>query len=74
MYQASVDKLWLVLAAVSSWFDRVVIDGLANGLGFNLQKTSGTVRLLQNGRVQVYVAVLAFGVVIVTLLALYALV
>jgi NAD(P)H-quinone oxidoreductase subunit 5 len=73
IYQVSVDKIWLVLAKVSSWFDRTFIDGIANGVGFNLQKTSATLRLLQNGRVQVYVAVLAFGVVMVTLLALYGL-
>ena len=47
-----------------------VVDGIANGAGFTAEEGGGLLRVIQNGRVQWYAAVLfiatiAFGAVLV---------
>jgi len=59
-----VNKVLLGSAAVLAWIDTNVVDGLANGVAATGRWSGSTLRLLQNGQVQVYGAVGFLGVVI----------
>ncbi len=52
------------LAHVLAWFDRYVIDGLINLLGYGTLEGGARVRRLQTGRIQDYVLAVAVGVLI----------
>ncbi len=71
MYGAFVDKVYLVFAEASARFDKGFIDGIVNWTGTSVMGTGGALRKLQTGKVQTYVAVVAFSVVILTLLLMY---
>jgi NADH-quinone oxidoreductase subunit L len=53
------------------WFDRVVIDGAANGVAYITAGTGRMVRKLQNGQLQMYGLFAAAGIIIIVVLALF---
>ncbi|MPN07396.1 hypothetical protein SDC9_154666 [bioreactor metagenome] len=53
-----------------AWFDRHVIDGAMNGLGWLTTRTSGAVRGFQSGSVQWYAWVFLLGTLLITILAI----
>lgn len=70
-----VDRLWeglyrgalLRLAGVIGWFDRYVIDGVMNGLGYAAIALGAGVRRLQSGLIRDYAFAVAVGVVLLAL-------
>ena len=54
----SVGRLGILLGDLLAGFDRFVVDGLVNGVGWVSDQAGYIARLLQNGRVQTY---LLFG-------------
>ena len=54
-------KLGLVISEGAGLFDRYVIDGVVNGLGWLTQKTSARLRPMQTGDVQTYGLVMVGG-------------
>jgi NADH-quinone oxidoreductase subunit L len=48
-----------------SWFDRTVIDGAVNGVGFVSRVVGGGVRRIQTGYVRSYALSVLFGAVLV---------
>jgi NAD(P)H-quinone oxidoreductase subunit 5 len=70
-YSGIVRHFYLPFAQGSSLFDRGVIDGLANGTGRWVASAGGTLRQMQTGRIQTYVAILFFGLVVLALIYFY---
>ena len=52
----------MLIAQMSAAFDKVVIDGVVNGVGSITSGTGGLIRRLQTGRIQTYVTVLGLSV------------
>jgi proton-translocating NADH-quinone oxidoreductase chain L len=71
IYQAFVDRVYLVFARGSAEFDRGGIDGVVNGTGRAVIGSGYALRELQSGKVQTYIAVMFFSVVTLTLLLFY---
>ncbi len=85
LYRASLNKFWLdevwmfvtrrvIFRGVSTpvaWFDRHVVDGAMNGMGWVTQRASFAIRGLQSGRVQFYAWVFVLGTLVITLWALF---
>jgi NADH-quinone oxidoreductase subunit L len=53
-----------------AWFDRNVVDGFFNFLGWGVQKTSESIKGFQSGRVQQYTYVFLLGIIIIVIIAL----
>jgi NADH-quinone oxidoreductase subunit L len=72
---SAVDRLWelgyrkvlLGLGAVVGWFDRYVIDGLMNALGYGAIEVGSRARGLQTGLVRDYAYAIALGFVVLAL-------
>jgi NADH-quinone oxidoreductase subunit L len=77
LYRASFAKWWFDdindflfvrvggrFAAAIWWFDRVVVDGTVNGIGFVTVETGEVLRRIQTGRVQNYALGIAFGLIL----------
>jgi proton-translocating NADH-quinone oxidoreductase chain L len=62
VYQGLVEGGFMLIAQASSAFDRLVIDGVVNGVGCITSGTGGLLRRLQTGRIQTYVTVLGLSV------------
>jgi NADH:ubiquinone oxidoreductase subunit 5 (subunit L)/multisubunit Na+/H+ antiporter MnhA subunit len=73
LYQGFVDRIYMVFANSSARFDRGAIDGAVNLAGRSVMTSGNTLKLLQNGKVQAYVAVLFFSVVVLSLVLIYTL-
>lgn len=73
LYLGIVNRLYLVWANASAALDRAGIDGLVNRVGRAAISSGDGVRLLHTGQIQHYVAVIFFGVAILTLLFVYGL-
>lgn len=63
IYQGLVEGGFLLIAQISAVFDKVLIDGVVNGVGALTMGTGTVLRRLQSGRIQTYVTVLGFSVV-----------
>jgi len=63
-------KLLFLKARFASLFDRVVIDGIVDGTAFSVRMVGFLVRKLQTGRVQAYISLAVFILVIVIWIAL----
>ncbi|MFO0690306.1 MAG: NADH-quinone oxidoreductase subunit L [Myxococcota bacterium] len=74
----AVDRVWVFafehgLAAVAraaGWFDRYVVDGLVNLVGYATLALGGRLRRLQTGDVRDYVYAVALGAVVLVVLGL----
>jgi NAD(P)H-quinone oxidoreductase subunit 5 len=71
LYQAFVEKVYLLFAEGSAAFDRNGIDGLVNWTGRTVVNSGYGLRQLQSGQVQSYIAILFFSVVALSLLLFY---
>ncbi len=71
LYQATVIRLHDLLAALSDWFDRWIIAGVAvRGTHGTTELVGRALRLLQTGNLQTYAFLFALGVALVLYLAL----
>lgn len=70
-YKAFVDKVYLVFANASAAFDKNQIDGLVNLAGTSVMSGGNALRLLQNGKVQTYIAFLFWGMCVVGLFVMF---
>jgi NADH-quinone oxidoreductase subunit L len=71
LYEATVIRLHDLLAAVSDWFDRWIIAGVAvRGTHGTTELVGRALRLLQTGNLQTYAFLFAIGVALVLYLAL----
>ena len=77
LYRASLNKWWFDelndllfiriggrVAAVLWWFDRTIVDGTVNGVGFVTRDAGGGLRRIQTGRVQNYALGIAIGLLV----------
>jgi NADH:ubiquinone oxidoreductase subunit 5 (subunit L)/multisubunit Na+/H+ antiporter MnhA subunit len=71
LYQGFVDRVYLVFANASATFDRGVIDGLVNTAGKTVADSGYALRQLQTGKVQTYIAVIFFSVLVLSLFYIY---
>jgi proton-translocating NADH-quinone oxidoreductase chain L len=62
VYQGLVEGGFLLIAQASATFDKLVIDGVVNGVGCLTAGTGTLLRRLQTGRIQTYVTVLGLSV------------
>lgn len=76
-----IDEVWMfvtksiIFKGISqpiAWFDRHVIDGAMDGLGWVTEKSSNAIKGLQSGRIQLYAWVFVAGTLIIAVLALFA--
>lgn len=70
-YQGFVDRVYLAFAQASASFDRGAIDGAVNLTGRSVMSSGYGLRYLQSGKVQMYIAVMFFSVVSLSLLLFY---
>ncbi len=71
IYAGFVRNVYLVFADASARFDKGFIDGIVNLTGSSVMGTGAALRKLQTGKVQSYVTVIFFSVVVLTLLLMY---
>lgn len=71
IYTGFVDKVYLAFAKLSAKFDRTAIDGMVNWTGSSVMSSGRSIGLLQSGRLQTYITVLFFGVLVLSLLMYY---
>jgi NADH-quinone oxidoreductase subunit L len=77
LYRASLNKWWFDdlnhllfiviggrIAAAMWWFDRVVVDGTVNGIGWLTRTAGGGLARVQTGRVQNYALGIALGLLV----------
>jgi proton-translocating NADH-quinone oxidoreductase chain L len=64
IYQGLVEGGLLLIAQASSSFDKVVIDGVVNGVGSITSGTGSLLRRLQTGRIQTYVTLLGLSILV----------
>jgi NADH-quinone oxidoreductase subunit L len=77
LYRASVNKWWFddlnhvlfvviggAVANGAAWFDRVIVDGIVNGIGSVTRRTGGELARVQTGRVQNYALGIAVGLIV----------
>ncbi len=77
LYRASLNKWWFDelndllfiriggrVAAFLWWFDRTIVDGAVNGVGFVTRDAGGGLRRIQTGRVQNYALGIAIGLIV----------
>jgi NADH-quinone oxidoreductase subunit L len=77
LYRASVNKWWFddinhILFVViggwiangAAWFDRVVVDGIVNGIGGVTRRAGSDLARVQTGRVQNYALGIALGLIV----------
>ncbi|MFH0702277.1 MAG: NADH-quinone oxidoreductase subunit L [bacterium] len=67
LYYGFINIIFLPVAALLSWFDKNIIDGIVNFIAFITKLLGSLLRLLQNGNVQTYVTILFGGFVIITM-------
>jgi NAD(P)H-quinone oxidoreductase subunit 5 len=72
-YQAFVDKVYLWFANASASFDKGQIDGVVNSAGQSVMSSGVGLSRLQTGKVQAYIAVLFYGVCVLSLVLMYVL-
>lgn len=65
LYNQVVVKTGFALAAVLDWFDRNVVDGIVNTVGFVVQQSAQALRLTQTSFVRSYALAMALGAVVV---------
>jgi NADH-quinone oxidoreductase subunit L len=78
LYRASLNKWWFddlnhvlfvvvggAIANASAWFDRVVVDGIVNGIGSVTRRAGGGLATIQTGRVQNYALGIALGLLVI---------
>ena len=85
LYTASLNKFWfdeiyifvtkkIIFAYISrpvAWFDRHIVDGTMNGVGWIVTASSSRIKELQSGQVQQYGYVFVTGVLALVLLFIY---
>jgi proton-translocating NADH-quinone oxidoreductase chain L len=73
VFQGLIEGGYLMVAQVSSAFDRFVIDGTVHTVAASVSATGTLLRRIQSGRVQTYVMVLAVSLLVLTALLLLVL-
>lgn len=69
-YSWVVSALYLPFARSTSDFDKGAVDGTVNSVSQTIWSGGGVARSLQSGRIQTYVAVIFFGVVVLSLIGM----
>jgi NADH-quinone oxidoreductase subunit L len=77
LYRASVNKWWFddlnhvlfvviggAVANGAAWFDRMIVDGIVNGIGAVTRRAGGDLARVQTGRVQNYALGIAVGLIV----------
>jgi len=64
LYLGFLRMIFLPVARFVAWFDRTIVDGIVNLVGVTVKFTGNTLRLLQNGNLQTYNAILFSGLLI----------
>jgi NADH-quinone oxidoreductase subunit L len=72
IYQFGVRSIMFVVSKGLAWFDRRVVDGAVNGVGWIVVKSGEGLRRLQVGRVQAYLLAFFVGLVIIAVSVLMA--
>ena len=80
VYKFYIDKVWIFITkkfifnCISkplAWFDKQMVDGTINGIGWTTEKLSWAIKGFQSGRVQFYAWVFVVGTFIITIWALF---
>ncbi len=73
LYAGFVEKIYLVFAKASARFDSGSIDGVVNWTGRSVSSSGAALKELQTGRVQTYIAVIFYAILVLSLLFIYSL-
>jgi len=75
-----LDEVWLFItrsvifkyiSTPVAWFDRHIVDGTMNGIGWTTQKLAWAVRSIQSGKVQFYAWIFVIATFLITIWALF---
>jgi len=75
-----LDEVWMFItrnvifkyiSTPVAWFDRHIVDGTMDGVGWTTKKIASTVRIIQSGKVQFYAWVFVIGTILVAIWALF---
>ncbi|MDR3094852.1 MAG: NADH-quinone oxidoreductase subunit L [Bacteroidales bacterium] len=79
LHKFYLDEVWMFIcksvifkyiSMPIAWFDRHIIDGTMDGIGWATNKLSTAVKLVQSGQIQFYAWVFIAGVLVITVLSL----
>jgi NADH-quinone oxidoreductase subunit L len=80
LHKFYMDEVWMfitqsvIFKCISmpiAWFDRHIIDGAMDGIGWTTQKLASSVRVLQSGKVQFYAWIFVIGTLFITVWMLF---
>ncbi len=80
LHKFYLDEVWMFItqsvifkyiSMPIAWFDRHIVDGTMDGIGWTTQKLASSVRVLQSGKVQFYVWIFVIGTLLITIWALF---
>jgi NADH-quinone oxidoreductase subunit L len=57
----------VALAIAHNWFDKYIIDGIVNGLGYTMRGSGRVLRFVQTGRLENYTFLIALGVLLLVI-------
>jgi len=75
-----IDEVWMFItqnvifkyiSMPVAWFDRHIVDGTMNGIGWTTEKLASSVRIIQSGKVQFYAWIFVIGTLLITIWALF---
>ncbi len=75
-----IDEVWMFItkniifkyiSTPIAWFDKHVIDGTMNAIGWTTERASSAIKVVQSGKVQTYAWIFIIGTLVVTIWALF---
>jgi len=80
LHKFYIDEVWMYLtrsvifkyiSTPVAWFDRHIVDGTMDGIGWTTQKLASSVRIIQSGKIQFYAWIFVVGTILIAIWALF---
>ncbi len=80
LHKFYLDEVWMFvtkniifkyISMPIAWFDRHIVDGTMDGIGWTTQKLASSIKIIQSGKVQFYAWVFVIGTLLITIWALF---
>ena len=80
LHKFYLDEVWMFIthkvvfkyfSIPIAWFDKHIIDGTMDGIGWTTERLSASIKVFQSGKVQFYAWVFVVGTILITIWALF---
>jgi len=80
LHKFYLDEVWLFItrsvifkyiSTPIAWFDRHIVDGTMDGIGWVTHQMSSSIKVMQSGKVQTYAWIFVVGAIVITIWALF---